>query len=167
MPTILTQSTPLTTEEQNLLHDIYKTRLRYMIGFLSGAYMLIMQVNIGRIIKPFVSSSFADSIADYAVIFCWLLVTTIFFGWIFYKRVNPFRKDYKQGVKVTVIYTIVRKTYFPYTNQYFIELNDPDYMHHEVDEAFYNNCSDGDTAYLYMAPCSKYIFEKNGRFTII
>lgn len=40
-------------------------------------------------------------------------------------------------------------------------------MHHEVDEAFYNKCCEGDTAYLYMAPYSKYIFEKNGRFTII
>lgn len=88
-------------------------------------------------------------------------------AFVFLRRVWPYRKDFLFGMKRPVYYTIIRKSYFPITQQYFISFDDPAYMHHEVDAAWYDACREGGTACLYMAPFSKYIFEENGRFTII
>ena len=85
----------------------------------------------------------------------------------FFTRVYPFRRDIKSGVKEVVPYTIVRKEFFPLTDQYYVALDDPDYMHHEIDEATYNKVNEGDYMYLNRAIHSKYVFEINGRFTIL
>jgi hypothetical protein len=83
------------------------------------------------------------------------------------KRIATFKKDAKKGEKEPIAYKIIRKQYFGHTDQYFVSFDNPNYMHHEVDEAFYHNCSPGDYAYMYRAPLSKYVFDKGGRFSIL
>lgn len=53
------------------------------------------------------------------------------------------------------------------TNQYYVAFDDPDYMHHEIDENTFNNVNEGDNMYIYRGVYSKYVFEINGRFTIL
>jgi hypothetical protein len=86
---------------------------------------------------------------------------------IFKRRIWRFRKDAINGVKEIVPYTIIRKSYFEHIGKFYISFYDPNYMHHEVDAAFFLSCSEGDTAYLFRAPLSKYIFNKDGKFELM
>lgn len=86
---------------------------------------------------------------------------------VYRKRIRPYKKDIDNGVKEMVPYIVTRKTYFSTTGQYFISFDDPNYMHHEVDAQFYNNINEGDTAFVARAPLSNYVFDMNGRFTIL
>jgi hypothetical protein len=86
---------------------------------------------------------------------------------IYLIRIRPYLRDARNGVKDMIPYEIIRFTYFPQTNQYFISFDDPRYMHHEVDEVFYFNCTEGDYAYVSRAPISKYVFDQYGRFTLV
>ena len=93
-------------------------------------------------------------------------IIATFFIFLF-RKVLPFRKDIRCGVKEKVPYQIIRKEYFPLTNEYYVALDDPDYMHHKLDEATYSQVNEGDNMYLYRAIYSKYVFEINGRYTIM
>jgi hypothetical protein len=86
---------------------------------------------------------------------------------IFFRRVLPFKKDLRLGMKEVVSYTIVRKRYFEHTGQCFFSLNDPNYMHHEVDADTYGACAIGDTVHVYRGVYSKYVFHKDGKFSFI
>jgi hypothetical protein len=92
----------------------------------------------------------------------------LFMGYrVYRKRIACFKKDAVNGIKEVVPYKIIRKTYLPHTNEFFISFDDPNYMHHEVNVDFYMNCNEGDTAYLYRAPSSKYIFDREGKFSLM
>ena len=93
-----------------------------------------------------------------------LIIPGIF---IFFRRIYPYRKDLKLGMKEKIPYTIIRKEYFPFTNQCYVAFDDPDYMHHEIDADTYNKVEEGDVMYIYRAIKSKYTFEENGRFSLM
>lgn len=86
---------------------------------------------------------------------------------IFFRRVLPFKKDLHLGEKEVVSYTIVKKRYFEHTGQCFFSLNDPNYMHHEVDGDVFNSMNEGDTVQVYRGVFSKYVFQKDARFSFI
>lgn len=83
------------------------------------------------------------------------------------KRVLSVRKDLRSGFKEEVDYTIQRKQHFPLTGQYFVWIDDPDNLDHEVSEENYYNLQEGDTLCVYRGKHSKLVFERNGRFDII
>lgn len=86
---------------------------------------------------------------------------------IYLKKIHTYKKDVLLGMKEEVSYAIVRKQYFPRTNQYFLSFDDPKYMHYEVDALVYNAYNIGDTFPIYRGVYSKQVFEKNGRYTLM
>ena len=146
----------LTADDRDLLQTIYTTRLRFLTAAFA-AWMLSTTFYVVLFSHPKGSSEILIAVA---VVFC--LCAS---GYVI--KIEPFKKDIKNGVKEIVPYTIIRKEYFEYTGQYFVALDDPKYLHHEVDAATYANCSEGDTMAIYRAPRSKFVFEDNGRFTLM
>jgi len=165
---------PLSPDEKDLLHAIFVTRLRVLVsGFLlleSLFFVITLRMSFRRYkvdqydlwdsqhIRHWTAIVFGGMLCLFFIIYC---------ACIFFKRVYPFYKDHKCGEKEIVPYLITRKEYFPITNQYFIGFDDPKYRFHQVDRDFYNKCYEGGTAYLYRAEHSKYVFENNGRFTLL
>ena len=88
-------------------------------------------------------------------------------GVFWFKRVYPLKYDADSGVKEKVPYMIMRKEYFPLTNQFYVALDDPNYLHHEIDEDTYHSCVEVGFIYVYRGTKSKFVFEDNGRFTIL
>ena len=103
------------------------------------------------------------------------MLSLIFLGFVllisyisFYiKSVLAYKRDAGSGVKERIAYTIVRKEYFPDTDQYFVSFDDPNYMHRETNRETWYNCDEGGYFFVYRAKRSKYVFEDNGRFNII
>jgi len=174
---------PLLPEETAILKTIYNKRFTFIIAVYIG---LIGMGN--KFCGPYLLESFSGRMdhEEYVSLhttdqklgvspFQMILIDTIFiegpiittFFIFFFGRVFPYRRDIRSGVKERVPYTIVRKEYFPLTNEYYVALDDPDYMHHKIDEATYNQVNEGDNMYLSRAIHSKYVFEINGRFTIM
>lgn len=166
---------PLNDEEKNLLRIIFNTRVKVLIsGFVLLNVLSLLALTKGiRINHPrLLETSIYDMPwhkmqAEMIIFLIIFLFMNSYCTSIFFRNVYPFYKDFKSGEKEIVPYTITRKLDFPITKQYFIGLDDPKYPNHEVDENFYYNCNEGDTAYLYRAEHSKYVFEKNGRFTLL
>jgi len=164
---------PLTDEEKDVLYNIYKTRQRFLyLAYcgISGFALVCCLRSIAKTNDTYdVKERYTDSgmpiwVFSVSVIALIVISSALFF---LFKKVMPFLKDFRSGVKEKVPYSIVRKEYFPLTNQYYVALDDPDYMHHEIDEETYYKVCEGDNMYIYRAINSKYIFELNGRFTIL
>lgn len=170
---------PLSEPEKEQLTTIYDQRLR-----------LFVIINVIFVVLALIySSENIHNIDDYGHPIPWkknddhfnLSATQMYFtslsflGYIivgtgliiFFKRINPFKQDLKCGEKEIVPYLITRKEYFPITNQYFVALDDPDYLHHEIDEDTYNQCTEGGYLFLSRAIHSGYVFEINGRFSLM
>ncbi|WP_276132957.1 hypothetical protein [Polluticoccus soli] len=177
---------PLTEEERYHLQTIYGTRMR---NFGGVALFLMMMGLYGSIMGFGKSSSSHRShrtgseykAYDYEIAGVVLtkeqtgfliagLMQVVILGScarIFFRRVLPFKKDLRLGEKEVVSYTIVKKRYFEHTGQCFFSLNDPNYLHHEVDTDVYNSMNEGDTVNVYRGVYSKYVFQKDARFSFI
>ena len=170
-------------DETALLQTIYNKRFTFIIS----VYIALI-VMAGRLVSPglFTNVVGQQDPVEYQRIhttdkdlgispFQMVLLATLYiegpivitFFVFFFTKVYTFRKDIKSGLKEKVPYVIQRKEYFPLTSQYFVALDDADYMHHEIDVDTYNQVSEGDYIYLYRTIYSKYVFENNGRFTIL
>lgn len=86
---------------------------------------------------------------------------------VYCRRIAPLRKDIRNGFKETVYYTVTQKQYFEHTGQYFIGLNHPDYLFHEVSAALWHGTDIGDPFAVYRAPASRYVFNPRGKYTIM
>jgi hypothetical protein len=84
----------------------------------------------------------------------------------FVKRINPYRKDIRCGVKEAVLFNVVDKSHFPITGEYYLKLHDPRYLHHKVDFETYCAAAIGDVLTLYRGVYSKHIFERDNKFII-
>ncbi len=170
---------PISNIEKEHLLYIYKTRLRNFVL----AYIILIPCAFIFSFRLEHRSQFSNKTikwtekeADYLVNrngqillnLMFMEVPLIFFGIrILRKRIICFKKDAESGKKERITKIITRKSHFPLTGQYFISFDDPDYMHHEVDAEFYTSCYEGGEAYLYRAPWSKYIFNKDGVFSLL
>lgn len=96
-----------------------------------------------------------------------ILLLSISGSVLFYKRIYKYRKDLKLGHKEKVAYTIIRKSHFPMTNQYYFSFDNPDYMHYEVDADLFFSMNEGDSVFIYRGKYSKHVFEKDARFTLM
>jgi hypothetical protein len=160
------EQVPLTTDEKDMLLTVYESRLRYL--FIVYLFLVIMGVwpmlfNV-YYWKYSILDWFVTAVMKYGVVETAIIGTGIYF---LNTRILPFKRDALSGVKEKIPYTIMRKEYFPLTSQYYFGFDDPDYLHHEVDEDTYNKCNEGDTMYVYRGIKSKYVFELNGRFSIV
>ena len=165
----------LTDEEKHHLLTIYNTRLKIFVaafGFMiaEGTYAALNGYN------PNPAHPYDYEIFGYKLIglelflVCLLFIHGIifYFGFrIFFKKVYCFKKDADYGQKEVIYKIITDKKYFPATDQFFISFDDPNYMHHEVDADFYHTVAEGSTVSLFRGLNSKYVFQKDGRFTLM
>jgi hypothetical protein len=177
-----TASIPLTEIEKDHLRQMFKIRLRvfcagyaFITGFILKTVLPYAQMNQNDLRRP------AGKPGDYEVLghlitredmFYILLV--VFGGFtfttgaaLFIKRIYYLRKDLKYGRKEAIVFTITNKLFFEYTNQFFLSLDNPNYLHHEVDHDFFNRCNIGDKVALYRTKFSRIIFDKDLRFTLM
>ncbi len=168
---------PITEDDREMLLSIYETRRRflfcvYIILFAIGVACSRRGVNtvgarssrMHQLTQEEEHDNFLIWMFDLVFIETILMSTGVV---LLFKRVLPYRKDLRQGMKEKVPYIITNKKYFPITDQYYIGLDDPKYMNREVDADTYAQCSEGGEFYIYRAVNSKYIFEESGRFTIL
>lgn len=152
------------------MHEIYHTRRKlfftaFAVLFLMGAFY---GQNIDSRSSKFKNSEVISRTMMKCIGVALLEIPILACGtFIFFKRVNCFRKDINDGYKYPVVYTIVAKQYFPLTNQYFVSFDDPDYLHHEVSESNYQLLNVDDQFPVYMTRYSRYAFNSRGSFTIL
>jgi hypothetical protein len=178
-------TTALKEEETEHLKVIYKTRLKnfifiYTILVLTGLYFSLPN-NWGDNSTRYYYKNYREKAYDYEIAghvlthselsiligsFFELIIVSTGLA-LFFKRIWPFQKDIRSGEKEVVFYTITNKLYFPTTGQYFFSLNDPSYLHHDVMPELYNSLEIGDEIHIYRCVYSKYVFEKDARFTMI
>lgn len=135
---------PLETEERLLLKEIYHKRL---ISFLAGLFIPVL---VTVFLYPFI-----------AVMACAAAVV------VYLRRIHPFYRDFRGGLKKVHFYQVTMKQFFPHTGQYFIGTGDPKYLHHEVDADTYALLSVGQLFAIYVAPHSKYAFNMRNRYTLL
>jgi len=166
---------PLTPAEKEQLLYIFHNRRRYFFIVFTLLFILPffrtplfgMVLNSGHEYKIKDSDGLTNRQEMY-IVFLALELPVAAAGTVIYLRsVRPFGTDAQKGIKEVVPYRIMNKQYFEYTRQYFISFDDPAYIHHEVDAGFYSRCHIGDTAFIFRAPKSKYVFTENGRFTLL
>jgi len=169
----------LTPEEKDLLLYIYRRRLRLIlsvypllvgIAFLSGL-KIDYRDKYGKL-HVWNTKENGDGVISrnemYVITISFLEAPLLASACVFYRRrIYPLRQDALTGVKDLKPYEIVGKSFFPTTGQYFIRFNDPEYLYEEVDVLFYGSCAVGDTAYVAIAPRSKYVFDASGKFTLL
>lgn len=160
-------------EELQLLRDIYKTRRHLFAGaffFLILAGIVYGQrIDRGNYRYGQDKSDITLTRSEMKIAgILWLEIPVCTFGaFVFFKRIRPFQKDIADGRKYRIYHAVTFKQYFPLTNQYFISLNDADYMHHEVDKVVYEQVNEGDAFPVYFTRYAHYAFNKNGSFTIM
>ncbi len=175
------EQVPLTEDDRNLLMAVYKVRRRILL--MACFFVMFMAFlgsqhgidNYDRYTGKLVSrweetydSRFLNRMGIWMVNIGFLEIPLgSCFLLIWYKKVRPITRDLKAGVKDIIPYQIIRKEYFPLTGRFYVALDDPNYLHHEIDEDTYYNCSEGGFIYVYRAPKSKFVFEESGRFIIL
>ena len=159
----------LTYEEKEHLILIYQTRMRNFLPI----YIIIQLFTICFSLFPIfafggIKNATIEQVELSGVLFCIFAAPVMLIGILYYYlRVYKYWSDARKGLKERISRTIIRKSHFPHTDEYFLSFDDPNYMHHEVDAYFYHNCAEGTEVYLYRAPRSKYIFNKNGVFSLL
>lgn len=170
------ETLPLTEDEQEHLMVIYYTRRRVFISAFA-AMMMFALLGSFRGWK----TDDGDHPEDYEIfgheflgMELYLLLLTFIVSIIailgfrtYRKFVLCYKKDAQSGVKVAVLYRVIDKKYFSQTGQFYLSLNNPAYMHHEVDEAMYHSVIVGESIYIYKGRLSGYVFQKDGRFTLM
>jgi hypothetical protein len=150
------EKVPLMDDEKKLLLLIYGKRK--LVLFMGYSVLIFLAM---------IFSPKGDAIGARIVTLLTLQSAIIGTGiYLYFKNVRTFRKDAESGMKDKVPYTVIRREYFEFTDQYYIALDHPNYLHHEIDQDMYYNVREGDCIYLYRATRSKYVFERNGRFFI-
>jgi hypothetical protein len=152
---------PLTADDIYVLETIYWSRLR-RFGFV----FLFLFVFVGFRILPFLLKH-----DDIQLVSGSITGLVIFFVLPFYilfrSRIWAYRRDMRAGFKYEVHHQILGKQYFPITGQYFLRLDNVDYLHHEVEPFTYESLEVGGYYPVYFAPYSKYAFNLRAKFTLM
>lgn len=155
------ESVALTDDDLLVLNVIYQSRIRTFL-FVFVTLFLLALVSVGQFIFY----------PENAILVCssvfGLLIFVIIPGIIvFRKRVLVYRQDIRAGFKLKIYEQVIDKQYFPTTDQYFLSLNNADYLHHEVEAEVYALTSIGDRYPVYFAAQSQYPFTLRSRITMM
>jgi len=169
---------PLTDDDRDLLLMVFRKRRKLLLS--AFAILMFMAALCSRKIDH--SSQYTGNIIRWdgkdaynlsrlgmkLINLCFLeilLIIPCVYFWV--KRVYPLKRDADSGVKEMVPYMILRKEYFPLTNQYYVALDDPKYLHHEMDEESYRQCFEGGFIYVYRGITSGFVFEESGKYFVL
>ena len=177
---------PLNPGDRALLTTIYRSRLRFFCTAILGLFLAFnfytgalpppdfndhdRQLIISRYRQPVrYASPFTSESGRIWLIIKLGLNLFIFVPafLLFRKRVWAYRKDLVRGEKVVLYERVAYKLHFPLTGQYFIALEDADYLHHEVDGDTHMRIKEGDLYPVYFAPFSHYAFNPRGMFSAL
>lgn len=160
---------PMSEDDKYVLVTIYGTRLRTLT--FVHIYLLIAVIPATLIGTWRYCSKIRDYSDFYTIAiagFVTLSIAIMFSALTNYKyRIICFKQDAALGMKQVVHSEIISKQYFPITDQYFVALNDVNYLHHEVDAETYNLIEEGDSIPIYFAPKSRYAFNLRSSFAIM
>ena len=166
---------PLKEEEREHLLVIYYTRLRFFtivfslliaFGLINSFRVLGVRPDDGYDFEVFGHELTRTELFLFAVTFCTMIFIIPGIR-IFKKRILAFKQDADSGKKEVVNYTITDKKYFDRTQQFYFSFDDPNYMHYEVTADVFMSYQVGDTVPVYRGVRSKYVFEKDGRFSFM
>lgn len=167
---------PLTGDDKDFLLLIFKKRrlflvMVYMALIAAAIFMGLSFYGMDTLRNLYVPkentkypSTLGLRVASVVFVLLILLVSGIYF---YIRRVLTYKKDAVSGLKERLAYTIVRKEYFPMTNQYYVMFDDPAYPHHETDEETWYNCYEGGYFFIYRAVRSKFVFNDTGKVAVI
>lgn len=166
---------PLKEEEREHLLVIYQTRLKYFSIVFSILIAYGIYVSFGALNRD-MSDGYDYEVFGHELTRTELFLASVTFCTmifiipgvrIYKRRVLAYKQDALSGIKEVVSYTITDKKYFSNTDQFFFSFDDPNYMHYEVSHDIYIAYKVGDIVPIYRAVRSKYVFEKDGRFTFM
>lgn len=163
----------LSFEDRDMLLTIFRKRLQLFVSvfgvlFIAAFFSAFKIDSRHHYFKPEDSNFHVSRNTMYTINFCFLEgILFIIAGIIFRRRIWCIYKDARNNLKETVYYEVTHKSQFKNTNQFFIGLNDPEYLFHEVDEQTWENTSVGSRFGIYRAPLSKYVFNAKGQYTIM
>jgi len=175
------EQVPLSADEKDLLLTVYVQRKRlllYVYVFLFGLIFFMSGYGIdtrsrytGRVSRWEENNDDAKYVSRFGMrmINLTFLETIVLSTGIYFwmKRARPLKRDADMGVKEKIPYEIINKEYFAVSGQYFFDTSDPAYLRHEVDEDTYYKLNEGDYFYVYRGVHSKFVFEENGRYTLL
>ena len=157
----------LTLEENKLLRTIFSKRLRMFLTVLGVMTLWMFYANFSILIDN--EDVMELTKAELIFVRLGFLFFLIYGGFavLFFKRIFPLYRDYKHNRKQVIRYTITMKRYFEYNNQYYIGIDHPDYLFHQVEKDEWLRIEVGHYYALFRAPYSKYMFNAQGRYSII
>ncbi len=156
------RSVPLTADDRFVLETIYRSRIRTFF-LVFGALTVLLVLRAGPYLARLGSLSLEGLIGWFVLVF---LLLGPALG-VFLSAIRPYRRDLRAGFKYCVDEVIIRKEYFPYTDQYFIALDDIRHMHHEVSPELYEQLEVGQSFPVYFAASSHYPFTWRTRVTLM
>lgn len=172
---------PLTDDERNTLLHIYRSRLRLFVSTFAILFFLAWvktgPVHVGggdtHVIRQRGANGFiyreywSITINQFLILMkVGLLSALCIPGAIIYsRRIAPYRRDARIGLKAILYHTVIGKRSFATTGQYFLLLDNPDCMHHEVDAMTYEQVTLGQMWPMYFGPCSGYAFNPRGTYS--
>jgi hypothetical protein len=170
---VRTAAEGLSCEDRDMLLTIFRKRLRLFLSVFGMLFIVAFLCSLKidsrhHYFKPDDSNFHISRNTMYIINFCFLGgILFIIAAIIFRKRIWYIYKDARNNLKEIVYYEVTQKSKFAHTHQFFIGLNDPEYLFHEVDEQTWSNISVGSRFGVYKAPLSKYVFNYNGKFTMM
>lgn len=176
-PEIHGEKLPLTADESDLLRLIYRTRLKIflpvyafllLIAFRSGMAIDGGRDRLGHRYVYNAKETGLSRIQMYCITIPCMELFVLGTGIVFFrKRIWTVWKDYKNNIKEVIYYTVTQKEFFENTRQYFIGLNNPDFLFQEVSFDVWNETKVGENFGMFRAPISKYTFNFNDKYTIM
>jgi len=116
---------PLTVDDRLILETIYHSRLR-TFSVVFAVMSLVLFWKGGAYLMQLGSASM-NGLIGWTVLVMLLLCPALI---VYFRSIRPYGRDLRAGFKYSVDEAVTGKSYFPHTGQYFIALDDVQYMHH-------------------------------------
>ena len=143
------QSVHLTDSQIMHLRRIFAKRLRiWRVGFSGSLLLYFLTVN--RVYPKVLSSRDPLTSIDTVnrefliIIGCFILGLILCFCLLYFFKLKPLRRDIQYAAGINFPLHIIRKSFFPYVNRYFLFLDDDKFQQMEVDESEFNRYAEGD-----------------------
>jgi hypothetical protein len=151
----------LTPDDVFVLETIYGVRLRIFIAVF-GCVALFAGVMAWPMLRSLFYNRDMESAVTIGVLFAFFILPFVV---LFWRRIWTLKRDIRSGLKYEIWLRVIGKKHFPLTGQYFLSLDDVDYMHHEVEPQAYASVEVGNYYPVYFARHSRYAFNLRARFT--
>ncbi len=138
------------------LEKIKKQRTSFFLKALGGLFLIpLATILLGSLVGLLIYGSIAFVLGGIQMIILYI------------KRIIPLRKDLKHQTGIKIKLQVIRKQFFPLTNEYYLFFNDTNIPNIKVDSVSYNHYKDGDYYTIGQSKHSKIIFEDYERFDLV